>query len=96
MKIKPALFALLIGGFASILLISFVYAFVQKKEAENMAEKALECERTSVERVEELTRKSEELVKLTDMVKQQIIIAEENLVKAQEAAEKSAKSKNKK
>jgi hypothetical protein len=97
MKIKPGLFALLIGGFAFILLISSVYAFLQRAEAERMAETAFECERISRERAEELHHKNEELTKLTDQLRQQIIVSEENLLKAQEAAKKAAiQSKNKK
>ena len=97
MKIKPGLFALLIGGFVFILLNSFVYAFLQKAEAERMAQTAFECERISKERVEELHHKNEELSKLTDQLMQQIIVSEENLLKAQEATKKAAiQSKNNK
>jgi hypothetical protein len=49
MKIKPGLFALLIGGFMFILLTSFVYAFIQQAEAERQAARAVEYERKALE-----------------------------------------------
>lgn len=103
MKIKPIWFALILGGFAFVSLTLLVYAFMQKKEAERQASIAvenemriIECERISIEREEQLNRSNEELTKLNERIKLQFKEAEENITKAQKAAEQAAKFKNKK
>lgn len=89
MKIKPALFALLIGGFAFILLISFVYAFVQQAEAKRQAvlarefeKNAEECQRYSHEIKRELNNQTEQLEKALEAATQKIRLLEEQAAKS--------------
>jgi len=97
MKIKPIWFALILGGFAFVSLTLLVYAFMQQAEANRQRALATACMQNSEEITFELQLKNEELTKLTDRLNQQLIVAEENLIKAKEAAEPAAtKSKNKK
>jgi uncharacterized membrane protein len=96
MKIKPIWFALILGAFAFVSLILFVYAFMQQAEANRQRALATACMQNSEEIAFELQIKNEELTKLTDRLNQQLIVAEENLIKAKEAAEQASKSKNKK
>jgi hypothetical protein len=97
MKIKPGLFALIVGGLMFITLTSLVYAFIQQIEAERQRELAIECLKDLEKSVSELDHKNKELIELTNQLRQQITVSEENLLKAQEAAKKAAiQSKNKK
>lgn len=94
MKIKPASFALMIGGFAFIMLISFVYAFVQQAEAKRQAELAIENERKAIvtceQRVQEM---NQQLGKQTQELQLAMELATQ---KNRLLEEQAAKSKNKK
>ena len=101
MKIKPGLFALIVGGLVLISLMFFVYGFMQQAEAERQRELAMECMKKCMKNLEEveseLNHKNKELIELTDQLRHQIMVSEENLVKARAAAQQAAaKSKNKK
>ncbi|MBN8652644.1 MAG: hypothetical protein J0L67_14525 [Cytophagales bacterium] len=93
MKIKPALFALLIGGFAFILLISFVYAFVQQAEAKRQAELAIANERRAITCEQRVQEMNQQLVKQTQELQQAVELATQKIRLLEEQA---AKSKSKK
>ena len=86
MKIKPALFALMIGGFAFIMLISFVYAFVQQAEAKLQAKLVMECSQETQKLNQMLSDRTQSLQLALDQVAQKNSLLEEQ----------AAKSKNKK
>lgn len=93
MKIKPALFALLIGGLMLMTSIAFVFAFMQQAEAKRQASLAIELEKNAVEcelynhKIKnELNHEADSLKQLIDELKQKMHLLEEQA---------AAKSKNK-
>ena len=93
MKIKTALFALLVGGLMLITSISFVYAFVQQAEAERqkslameLSKSVIECEKHGHEIKFKLNREVDSLNDALDSLVHRIRLLEEQ----------AAKSKNKK
>ncbi len=90
MKIKPVFFALLIGGFSFILLISIVYAFMQKKEAERQASRAIENEMRCEQKVQEMNQQ------LSDQAQRLQLAMEAATQKIHLLEEQASKSKNKK
>ncbi|MCW5911396.1 MAG: hypothetical protein KIT62_09995 [Cyclobacteriaceae bacterium] len=93
MKIKPALLALLIGGFGFITLASVVYAFVQHTEVNRQASIAIENEMIAIECEQKADELNQQLNKQTEQLRQALEAVTQKMHLLEEQA---SKSKNKK
>ncbi len=75
--------AIVFGALASLTLIAFVYAFVQRAEAQRQAALLIECERNSAELVKELEVINREAIKEVERAEEALKQSEEMRLKAE-------------
>lgn len=85
MKIKPGLFALIVGGLVFITLVSFVYANVQRAEAERQMDEAMKVRKSCQEEVDKIRQQQLDALKVAEEAAKR---AEEDLLLVKEQKNK--------